>query len=279
MYLPNLCLEVVMGEDNKKLFRKSFRGFKKNDVFSYIEKLNEQFSSELEAEKATAEKEREKNSELQNELSSAKNELSISSAELKTIKMDLFNASREKYDLETEVAEVKEKLAAISAETEEAKAELASLRTRLAEAESDSVLKDNRIKELESIEPAPDPVDAYEESAKIIKSAKIDAAVIISKAEREAGFISVRSVKQRQAIAQIIEEELAEIINEYIDDYSSRTNDIFSELSVEYKKLYIKNAETHEQLVRSRASLTENAKERILKTIETISFDDEEENR
>ena len=268
-----------MGEDNKKLFRKSFRGFKKNDVFSYIEKLNEQFSSELEAEKATAEKEREKNSELQNELSSAKNELSISSAELKTIKMDLFNASREKYDLETEVAEVKEKLASISAETEEAKAELASLRTRLAEAESDSVLKDNRIKELESIEPAPDPVDAYEESAKIIKSAKIDAAVIISKAEREAGFISVRSVKQRQAIAQIIEEELAEIINEYIDDYSSRTNDIFSELSVEYKKLYIKNAETHEQLVRSRASLTENAKERILKTIETISFDDEEENR
>lgn len=240
-------------DDNKKAFHSSFRGFKKADVYAYIESLNAQYKEEIEN--------REK------DIARLKAKLSESEAECARLAEENSAQTERAKELENELNAVNTKNGELDAAMSELGDSLADLQTRLETAER-TVSEQKTVIEREK--------DALSRRAALeaedsLKKARNEAALIIARAEREASLLIKQNQKHKDDVSKILDEELNALVARYIDEHTKQINDIFAALSVEYKKLYSENSQFHERILRSKTSAAEKVKARIVRAIDASS--------
>ncbi len=257
-------------DDNKKAFHSSFRGFKKADVYAYIESLNAQFKEEIESRDKDISRLKAKLSELEAECARLTEENAVlgeKSSKASELSEQLAKETERANGLEKELTEANEKNSELDAALSELGDSLADMQTRLEQAErtvSEQSIVIAREKDTLSRRAALEAEDA-------LKKARSEAALIIARAEREASLLQKQNQKHKDDVSKILDEELDSLVARYIDEHTKQINDIFAALSVEYKKLYSENSQFHERILRSKASAAEKVKARIVRAIDVSS--------
>jgi len=257
-------------DDNKRAFRSSFKGFRKSDVYAYIESLNAQYAEEMESKDKDIAHLKAKLSESESEISrltednSALMQQANNSAELSK---QLSEQTERANNSEKELKAVKEKNSELDEVLSELGDKLADMQTRLEVAER--TVSEQRLtiaREKDNISRA-----AALEAEESLKKARSEASLILARAEREASLLQKQNQKHKDDVLKILDEELDSLVERYIDEHTKQINDIFAALSVEYKKLYSENAQFHERILRSKSSAAEKVKARIVRAIDVSS--------
>lgn len=257
-------------DDNKKAFHSSFRGFKKADVYAYIESLNAQYKEEIENRDKDIARLKAKLSEAESEcarLTEENTALSQQASETCELKDQVTSQTDRIKELETELDAANAKNAELDAAISELGDSLAGMQTRLETAER-TVSEQSTViaREKDALARR-----AALEADEALRKAKSEAALIIARAEREASLLQKQNQKHKDDVSKILDEELDSLVARYIDEHTKQINDIFAALSVEYKKLYSENSQFHERVMRSKAAAAEKVKARIVRAIDVSS--------
>ena len=182
-------------DENVKLFRTAVRGFNKDDVVDYIEKMNFNFKSELDTSSKALKEIEGKLAEAQlknEEYKRAAEENEALKAELERLKEELASAEEAKKELQAKLSESEELAAAqndaldqLCKENEELKASSASVQTNNdPEIEEKAKLYDKMSSKIGAV-----IIDANRNADSVISSAKDEGNAII---ENAAVIIKVR---------------------------------------------------------------------------------------
>ncbi len=246
-----------MPQNEKALFRKSLGGFKKKDVNSYIESLNRKFTDELGSEKELVD-------EMSGKLRSAETELDEITKKADSLFGELSECREKLGEADSRARQLEDRSAEDSAEIDRLRSEIEGLREKLGEAD----------KEIERLKKAAEEANA---NADPCADARAEAAVILAGAKRKAGLLNMRSQRQQDEIRKALAEEMEKIVSEYVSESDRRHNEIFTSLSVEYKKLYTGDAMDQEKLVRRSTEMSGDAVDRIMKALDSATFDPDSE--
>ena len=242
-----------MPQNDKALFRKTLGGFRKKDVNSYIESLNRKFTAELGSEKELVD-------EMTGKLRTAENEIEEITNRADSLFGELSECREKLGEADSRAKQFEDRSAEDRSEIERLNAEIADLRGKLAEAND----------EIEALKRSAEESGAGRD---LCADARAEAAVILAGAKRKAGLLNIRSQRQQDEIRKALADEMEKIVSEYVTESDRRHNEIFTSLSVEYKKLYTGDALDQEKLVRKSAEMSGEAVDRIMKTLDSATFD------